>query len=204
MGRRVVNEKWAAWWVLLYAATWLPHFYFKSGIIDPAFNLFIFLAFFQVYVLRFSERKIAALRCLRVCAIGACCKLTSRPAAILIAILAFGVYIVISKGLNGYKLKHLAATRLCTHTGCILARRYRGFKQWPRIRQVVCNRVCHLPGAPVQHRRCRIMVVRFIIILLCFCSAAFLLPCSFSSTAEENTVRQTKGISLGGCGYYFG
>src|SRR4051812_28794260 len=38
VGKRVVNEKMATWWVTLYAATWLPHFYFKTGIIDPTFN----------------------------------------------------------------------------------------------------------------------------------------------------------------------
>ncbi|RYD68901.1 MAG: phospholipid carrier-dependent glycosyltransferase, partial [Sphingobacteriales bacterium] len=30
-------------WVLCYIGSFLPHFYFKSGIIDPLFNLFIFL-----------------------------------------------------------------------------------------------------------------------------------------------------------------
>src|SRR3954471_5031082 len=46
-GSKIVNEKMAGWWVLLYAATWLPHFYFKTGIIDPTFNFFIFLSFMQ-------------------------------------------------------------------------------------------------------------------------------------------------------------
>jgi 4-amino-4-deoxy-L-arabinose transferase-like glycosyltransferase len=37
-----------AWlWVFLYIGSLLPHFYFKSGIIDPLFNLFIFLGIFQ-------------------------------------------------------------------------------------------------------------------------------------------------------------
>jgi 4-amino-4-deoxy-L-arabinose transferase-like glycosyltransferase len=33
-------------WVLAYAGSLLPHLYFKSGIIDPWFNLFIFLGFY--------------------------------------------------------------------------------------------------------------------------------------------------------------
>src|SRR5690349_6373265 len=37
-GRRVAGIRLGTWWVVLYAATWLPHFYFKSGIIDPLFN----------------------------------------------------------------------------------------------------------------------------------------------------------------------
>ncbi|MBK8683809.1 MAG: glycosyltransferase family 39 protein [Bacteroidetes bacterium] len=43
------NRTFALWWVLAYACSFLPHFYFKSGIIDPWFNLFIFLSFFFVY-----------------------------------------------------------------------------------------------------------------------------------------------------------
>src|SRR5690606_16075066 len=56
IGKRVVNRRMASWWVLLYAATWLPHFYFKSGIIDPLFNLLIFLAFFQVFLLKDARK----------------------------------------------------------------------------------------------------------------------------------------------------
>jgi 4-amino-4-deoxy-L-arabinose transferase-like glycosyltransferase len=33
-------------WVLVYAGSILPFFYFKSGIIDPWFNLFIFLGIY--------------------------------------------------------------------------------------------------------------------------------------------------------------
>jgi 4-amino-4-deoxy-L-arabinose transferase-like glycosyltransferase len=32
------------WWVIAYAGSILPHFYFRSGIIDPLFNLLIFIA----------------------------------------------------------------------------------------------------------------------------------------------------------------
>ena len=46
IGRRIHNEKFAWWWVLIYAGTFLPNLYFKSGIIDPWFNLFIFLGIY--------------------------------------------------------------------------------------------------------------------------------------------------------------
>src|SRR3954469_7083359 len=48
-GKRIGDKQLGWWWVIVYAATWLPHFYFKTGIIDPVFNYFIFLGFFQVY-----------------------------------------------------------------------------------------------------------------------------------------------------------
>ncbi len=43
IGKKIYNEKMGLIWVLVYAGSILPFFYFKSGIIDPWFNLFIFL-----------------------------------------------------------------------------------------------------------------------------------------------------------------
>lgn len=52
-----------AWiWVGLYTASLLPHFYFKSGIIDPWFNLFIFLAVWQLFDFFNSNSKNIRLR----------------------------------------------------------------------------------------------------------------------------------------------
>ncbi len=42
-GRKYRDASFGWLWVLVYVGTWLPHVYFKSGIIDPVFNLFIFL-----------------------------------------------------------------------------------------------------------------------------------------------------------------
>lgn len=42
IGRKLMDEKFGLIWTLVYAGSFLPHFYFKSGIIDPWFNLFIF------------------------------------------------------------------------------------------------------------------------------------------------------------------
>lgn len=43
IGRRFYDERFGWLWVIAYAGSLLPHFYFRSGIIDPMFNLFIFL-----------------------------------------------------------------------------------------------------------------------------------------------------------------
>ena len=104
-GKRLVNEKMATWWVLLYAASWLPHFYFKSGIIDPTFNFFIFLGFFQFYLVsQNANRKLHAL--LAGLFIGLAV-LTKGPVAILVAVLAFVVHVIINKGWGGYKFSDL-------------------------------------------------------------------------------------------------
>lgn len=105
IGKRVVNERMATWWVVLYAATWLPHFYFKSGIIDPMFNLFIFLSFFQVHLLRSAGNKV--LHSLLGGLFLGLAVLTKGPVAVLVALLSFGVYLVVNRGLNGLKVVHL-------------------------------------------------------------------------------------------------
>ena len=46
IGRRLHGEQMARWWVLVYIASFLPHLYFKSGIIDPWFNLLIFVSLY--------------------------------------------------------------------------------------------------------------------------------------------------------------
>ncbi len=52
MGHKIKDRKFGWLWVICYTGSILPHFYFKSGIIDPWFNLFIFLAviFFISYL----------------------------------------------------------------------------------------------------------------------------------------------------------
>lgn len=49
IGRNRYDRKLSIWWVLIYLGSLTPLFYFKSGIIDPVFNLFIFLSCFQVF-----------------------------------------------------------------------------------------------------------------------------------------------------------
>ena len=44
LGRKLRDENFGLLWVLCYAGSMLPFMYFKSGIIDPWFNLFIFIS----------------------------------------------------------------------------------------------------------------------------------------------------------------
>lgn len=110
IGRQTVNEKMATWWVVLYAATWLPHFYFKTGIIDPVFNLFIFLAFFQMHCLRFSKRK--GMHVLLAGLFIGLAVLTKGPVAIVVSLLSLGVYFILNRGLQPYKWTQLLGISL--------------------------------------------------------------------------------------------
>ncbi|MGA0556960.1 ArnT family glycosyltransferase [Larkinella sp. VNQ87] len=44
IGKKISNERFGLLWALAYFGSLTPHLYFKSGIIDPTFNLFIFLS----------------------------------------------------------------------------------------------------------------------------------------------------------------
>jgi len=49
IGRRVVDRRFGLLWAMVYAGSLLPAFYFRSGIIDPLFNLAIFLAVYWLF-----------------------------------------------------------------------------------------------------------------------------------------------------------
>lgn len=46
IGKKLFDERLGLLWVLAYIGSYLPHFYFKSGLIDPLFNLFIFVGMY--------------------------------------------------------------------------------------------------------------------------------------------------------------
>jgi 4-amino-4-deoxy-L-arabinose transferase-like glycosyltransferase len=90
IGRRLYGHRFGLYWILSYGAAILPFFYFKSGIIDPWFNLFLFLgiAWFVFYL--DPERK--ASRLVNVVLSGlffGLAILTKGPVALLIFLFSF-------------------------------------------------------------------------------------------------------------------
>ncbi|MBK9734923.1 MAG: glycosyltransferase family 39 protein [Saprospiraceae bacterium] len=55
IGQRVYDKRFGLLWVMTYVGSLLPNFYFKSGIIDPWFNVLIFGGI--VYVILFLQAK---------------------------------------------------------------------------------------------------------------------------------------------------
>jgi 4-amino-4-deoxy-L-arabinose transferase-like glycosyltransferase len=55
IGKLLKDKRFGLLWVLVYVGSLLPHFYFKSGIIDPWFNLFIFSGVY--FFMRFQMQK---------------------------------------------------------------------------------------------------------------------------------------------------
>jgi len=90
VGKREVNWRFGLLWVLSYAGSLLPFFYFKSAIIDPWFNLFIFAALYFAYT--YLVRSVSVLNVfLSALALGLAV-LTKGPVAILLMTLALAVF----------------------------------------------------------------------------------------------------------------
>lgn len=97
IGREYINAEFGWLWTLSYAGTILTLLYFKSGIIDPWFNLFIFLSiyFFIPLTERESERR--WLKAILTGLFLGLAVLTKGPVAILIVLLCLLVYWVYSR-----------------------------------------------------------------------------------------------------------
>ncbi|MFN6946238.1 MAG: ArnT family glycosyltransferase [Cytophagaceae bacterium] len=100
LGRKFFNIRFGIFWALAYAGSFLPHFYFKSGIIDPWFNLFIFLSILFLVILTslsvnfyFQRLQFAFLSGLSI----GLAILTKGPAALVILLLSIGVYMIVNR-----------------------------------------------------------------------------------------------------------
>ncbi len=49
LGSKLKDKQFGLFWVLSYAGSILPYFYFRSGILDPLFNLFMFLSVWYIH-----------------------------------------------------------------------------------------------------------------------------------------------------------
>lgn len=57
IGRLLIDSRFGLIWVFMFGGSLLPFIYFKSGIIDPWFNLFIFLGIYYFYRFRSKNSK---------------------------------------------------------------------------------------------------------------------------------------------------
>ena len=106
IGKGLKNYKFGLLWALTYGASILPFLYFKSGIIDPWFNLFIFLSLYYAFR-HFSHRALNPKGYKRVilsAAILGLAVLTKGPVAILLFGTTLLLFIVTERQLKNLKL----------------------------------------------------------------------------------------------------
>ena len=114
LGKKLVNEQFGWMWTLIYAGSLLPQFYFKSGIIDPWFNLFIFLATYQLAAYSDTRAGRPVKRILLAGLFTGLAVMTKGPVALLIVGLCYGVFALISRFRNFMKPLHILYFLLVT------------------------------------------------------------------------------------------
>lgn len=97
IGRRIFNAQFARIWVMVYLGTMVTFLYFKTGIIDPWFNLLIFLAIYNFYLLTTNVQGHRMKHALITGLFLGLAVLTKGPVAILIAILAYVVVVILNR-----------------------------------------------------------------------------------------------------------
>ncbi|MDN4166558.1 glycosyltransferase family 39 protein [Cytophagales bacterium LB-30] len=113
LGKRLHDARMGMIWALVYFGSFLPHLYFKSGIIDPVFNFFIFLS--VVYLYRSASRypgKSALRHAILAGLFSGLAVLTKGPVGFLLLLLTFLSYWVWSGFRKVSNLKNILAFAL--------------------------------------------------------------------------------------------
>jgi 4-amino-4-deoxy-L-arabinose transferase-like glycosyltransferase len=114
LGKKLVNEHFGWMWVLIYAGSLLPQLYFKSGIIDPWFNLFIFLAVYQLASYSELQHNRPAKRIILAGLFTGLAVMTKGPVALLIVGLCYGVFAIAARFKNFMRPLHILLFLLVT------------------------------------------------------------------------------------------
>lgn len=114
LGKKMVSDQFGWMWTLIYAGSLLPQLYFKSGIIDPWFNLFIFLAVYQLAAYSEWHNQRPVSRILLAGLFTGLAVMTKGPVALLIVGLCYGVFALLNRFRNFMKPLHILYFLLVT------------------------------------------------------------------------------------------
>ncbi len=102
IGKKYKSARFGFIWAISYLGTFLPHLYFKSGIIDPVFNYFIFLSIYFMFLDTSGEvykNKKYVYPSLAGIFIGLA-TLTKGPVGLLVFLISFFVYFLFTRFKN--------------------------------------------------------------------------------------------------------
>ncbi len=109
-GKELNDRKFALTWVFVYASTLLPHVFFKSGIIDPWFNLFIYVSVY--YLIQHTNNPVGKFGYKTAIISGfflGLALLTKGPAALILVSLTITVFFVLGRFKKISSFKFIAA-----------------------------------------------------------------------------------------------
>ena len=98
LGRHIYGHRFGLFWILSYGSAILPFFFFKSGIIDPWFNLFIFMGIARfIFYLDPARDRSRIPNLIFAALFFGLATLTKGPVAVLIFLLCFLVYVSLKR-----------------------------------------------------------------------------------------------------------
>lgn len=118
IGKEYINAEFGWLWVLSYGGTILTLLYFKSGIIDPWFNLFIFLSIYFFIPLAERESENRWLKAFLTGIFLGLAVLTKGPVAILIVLLCLIIYAIYSRFSLSIKFLEILIITIVTALVC--------------------------------------------------------------------------------------
>jgi 4-amino-4-deoxy-L-arabinose transferase-like glycosyltransferase len=95
VGKKLRGGAFGWLWILSYLVSFLPHLYFKSAIIDPWFNLFIFLAVYNFYLV-YTKESTLQYQCMGSVFV-ACAFLTKGPVGLILSFVPFGIFLLMKR-----------------------------------------------------------------------------------------------------------
>lgn len=111
IGSKLYNNRFGLLWVLTYIGSFLPHFYFKTGLIDPTFNLFMYAAIFYLYQHYKNGDSKNSKHCIYAGIAVSLAVLTKGPVGYLLPTLAWAIF-----HLYKFRLKELPIKNLLIYT----------------------------------------------------------------------------------------
>lgn len=94
IGQKLKDNTFGLLWVLAYAGAVLPFFYFKSGIIDPWFNYFMFLGIYYLIQYSVPLQQKRTYNAILAGIFTGLAVLTKGPVGLLMVLLTAGVYVI--------------------------------------------------------------------------------------------------------------
>lgn len=119
IGKKHRSSRFGFIWALSYLGTFLPHLYFKSAIIDPVFNYFIFMGIYFMYLLLTAQKYRYWFLVLSAVFIGLG-TLTKGPVALLVFLLTFLVYFLFTRFRDFPSVKYILIYIVAYSLVCLL------------------------------------------------------------------------------------
>ncbi len=189
IGKKLTSYQFGIIWSLIYASSFLPHFYFKSGIIDPWFNLFIFIGIYYLIKTYIYTNENKALNIALSGAFIGLGVMTKGPVALLIFLLVYGVFVLLNrfKGMVSIKLMLLfIVTLLITGTSWFIVEFLRG--RGDVIYDFIIYQVRLLQTKDAGHGGP--FIYHFIVLLIgCFPASIFLLKSFKKNQKDSNEIQ---------------